>query len=363
MTETVRIELGPASYDVILGDNAWAASETHAALSVNRRYALIVDENVLDLHGSWIKEFLARLPVLGPPIEIPDGETSKSFEQLEAVIIELLDRTLERGDAIIAIGGGVTGDLAGFAAAIYKRGLDIIQVPTTLLSMADSSVGGKTAINMPQGKNLVGAFHQPCLVIADFRFLETLPDRHLRAGYAEIIKAGLIGDKDLFDRMRQSGRDSLSRQNLQSHLRDAVAFKAQVVAADEKEAGERALLNLGHTFGHALESEAGGSLLHGEAVAAGIALAFDYSTHLGLCAQDEADQVRAYLALAGLETRLSNLPGAPFLADRLLLRMQHDKKNSGGIIRLVLAHGIGNAFIHNTADTADLLTFLKDRTQ
>ncbi|WP_421790596.1 3-dehydroquinate synthase [Hyphobacterium sp.] len=363
MTETVRIELGPASYDVILGQNAWEAAVGQAALRTSRRYALLADANVLALHNDWIAGATHALNLAGEPIQVPEGENAKSFSFLETVLGRLLDMGLERGDAVIAVGGGVTGDLAGFAAAIYKRGIEVIQVPTTLLSMADSSVGGKTAINMPQGKNLVGAFHQPSLVIADFRFLDTLPERQMRAGFAEIIKAGLIGDKDFFDRLVHSSRDSLTALHLQAHLKTAVEFKARVVAEDEKEAGTRALLNLGHTFGHALEAEAGGALLHGEAVAAGCVLAFDYSARLGLCPRAEADRVRNYFNLVGLETKLSALPGTPFSASSMLARMQHDKKNTGGNIRLILAHGIGNAFIHDTADEADLLNFLKDQIQ
>jgi 3-dehydroquinate synthase len=363
MTDTVRIELGARSYDMLLGIGALDAAKTHQALARPRRYAVLVDAEVRRVQSERIADFLGGLTLLGEMIEIPAGEKAKSFGMLEIVLSRLLDAGLDRGDAVVAIGGGVTGDLAGFAAAIYKRGLDIIQVPTTLLAMADSSVGGKTAINMPQGKNLVGAFHQPALVVADFGFLETLPDRQVKAGYAEIIKAALIGDKDFFDRLEYSSRDSLTALHLAAHLKSAITFKARIVEADEREASQRALLNLGHTFAHALETESAGALLHGEAVAAGLALAFDYSVRLGLCPEKDADRVRAYLGLVGLETRLAALPGAPFSPEAMVERMRHDKKNSGGAIRLVLARGIGNAFIHEAADEADLLSFLKDRTQ
>ncbi|WP_421787875.1 3-dehydroquinate synthase [Hyphobacterium sp.] len=363
MTELVTIDLGDRGYEVLIGQDAWAIARKLAAVAPNRRYAVMADSNVLRHHREFIASGLAELDIAGTPIEIPEGESAKSFGLLEIVLSQLLERGLERGDAILAIGGGVTGDLAGFAAAIYKRGIDFIQVPTTLLAMADSSVGGKTAINMPQGKNLVGAFHQPRLVVADFRFLETLPKRQLLAGYAEIIKAALIGDADFFDRLEFSNRDSLSALHLQAHLKSAIEFKARIVEADERESGQRALLNLGHTFGHALESESDGKLLHGEAVAAGIALAFDYSVRCGYCPAEDAARVRDYFSLVGLETQLALLLGAPYSAEAMVERMRHDKKNAGGKIRLILARGIGDAFIEGAADEADLLNFLKDKTQ
>jgi 3-dehydroquinate synthase len=363
MTDLVTINLGERSYEVLIGDGAWAIARKLAALASGRRYVVVADAQVLRLHREFITDGLSGLDVAGAPIEIPEGEAAKSFGLLEIVLSQMLERGLERADAVLAIGGGVTGDLAGFAAAIYKRGIDFIQVPTTLLAMADSSVGGKTAINMPHGKNLVGAFHQPRLVVADFAFLETLPKRQLLAGYAEIVKAALIGDADFFDRLEYSNRDSLTALHLQAHLKSAIAFKARIVEADERESGQRALLNLGHTFGHALESESGGALLHGEAVAAGLALAFDYSARLGHCPEADARRVREYLALVGLETDLRQLPGAPYSPDAMVERMRHDKKNAGGKIRLVLARGIGDAFIEDAADEADLLNFLKDNTQ
>ncbi|GJL98213.1 MAG: hypothetical protein DHS20C06_20300 [Hyphobacterium sp.] len=270
---------------------------------------------------------------------------------------------MERGDAIIAVGGGVTGDLAGFAAAIYKRGIDVVQVPTTLLAMVDSSVGGKTAINMAQGKNLIGVFHQPASVIADTGFLETLPERETLAGYAEILKAALIGDAGLFDHLQKKGANAASSDQVAGLIVEAVRFKSRIVAADERESGVRALLNMGHTFGHALESESAGQLLHGEAVAAGLALAFDYSVRLKHCPPEAAEAVKRHLDQMGLEYRLARLHGAPYSAEAMLDRMRHDKKNSGGYIRLILARGIGDAFIHDQTDPADLLTFLKDTIQ
>jgi 3-dehydroquinate synthase len=362
MTETLRIELGARSYDVCVGVGALAAG-LKCLQGGGRRFALVIDENVLACQSDRISQICLALDIAGEPIVIPSGEGAKSFDQLETLCSALLAMELERGDAIIAVGGGVTGDLAGFAAAIYKRGIDVIQVPTTLLAMVDSSVGGKTAINTAHGKNLIGVFHQPAKVIADTGFLTTLPQREIRAGYAEILKAALIGDAELFDRLEQASVDIEANDQIAGLIAEAVRFKSRIVAADEREAGVRALLNLGHTFGHALESESNGRLLHGEAVAAGLALAFDYSVRLGACPETDAARLKRHLGNAGLEYRLAGLHGAPYSAEAMLDRMRHDKKNSGGHIRLILARGIGDAFIHDQTDPADLLTFLKDTIQ
>jgi 3-dehydroquinate synthase len=362
MTETIRIELGARSYDVHVGPGALATGLKRLQ-GGKRRFALVIDENVLACQSDRISQMCLALDIVGDPVIIPAGEGAKSFRQLEELSSALLSMELERGDAIIAVGGGVTGDLAGFAAAIYKRGIDVIQVPTTLLSMVDSSVGGKTAINTSQGKNLIGVFHQPARVIADTGFLETLPRREILAGYAEILKAALIGDADLFKQLETAGANSISAGRIPELIAGAVRFKASIVAADEREAGSRALLNLGHTFGHALESEADGKLLHGEAVAAGLALAFDYSVRQNLCPAEDATKVKRHLDDIGLEYGLPRLRGAPFTAKAMLDRMRHDKKTSGGHIRLILARGIGDAFIHDQTDMSDLLTFLKDKIQ
>jgi len=362
MTETIGIELGARSYDVHIGPEALAIGVKRLQ-GCTRRFALVIDENVLACQSDRISQICLSLDVAGDPIVIPAGESAKTFRQLEALSSTLLSMELERGDAIIAVGGGVTGDLAGFAAAIYKRGIDVIQVPTTLLSMVDSSVGGKTAINMAQGKNLVGVFHQPARVIADTGFLKTLPRREILAGYAEILKAALIGDADLFVQLETAGANSVSGDRIPELIAGAVRFKAGIVAADERETGSRALLNLGHTFGHALESESGGKLLHGEAVAAGLALAFAYSVRCGFCPVEDATKVTRHLDDIGLEYRLARLHGAPYSAEAMLDRIRHDKKTSGGHLRLILARGIGDAFIHDQTDMADLLTFLKDKIQ
>jgi 3-dehydroquinate synthase len=273
----------------------------------------------------------------------------------------LLDLNLERSEAVAAFGGGTVGDLTGFAAAIVKRGTRFIQIPTTLLAQVDSSVGGKTGINTRQGKNLIGAFHQPSLVIADTSLLATLPRREVLAGYAEIVKAGLIADRALFDRLEAHGPDALHGAALDQAVADAVAFKARIVAKDEREAGVRALLNLGHTFGHAFEAEAEkGALIHGEAVACGLAMAFRYAVRGGVCSPEHAARVEAHLTAVGLPATPAALPGGPYAADRLLARMADDKKNSGGAITLILARGIGDAYIARDADRDTLAAFLSD---
>jgi 3-dehydroquinate synthase len=256
----------------------------------------------------------------------------------------------------------VVGDLAGFAAAIYKRGIDFIQIPTTLLAQVDSSVGGKTAIDTPRGKNMIGAFHQPKLVLADLDVLATLPRRELAAGYAEVIKYGLLGDADFFAWLEEHGAEVMDRRSgpLAHAVARSVQMKAEIVAEDEREAGRRALLNLGHTFAHALETETGhgGALLHGEAVGAGCALAFRFSAALGLCSQADADRAARAIAAAGLPTRLDQIEGHPFQADRLIAHMGQDKKAEGGKLTFILARAIGDAFVAKGVDPVPLRNFL-----
>ncbi|MEQ1618669.1 MAG: 3-dehydroquinate synthase family protein, partial [Terricaulis sp.] len=263
-----------------------------------------------------------------------------------------------------ALGGGVIGDLAGLAAGLIKRGVDFVQIPTTLLAQVDSSVGGKTAIDTPEGKNLVGMIHQPRLVMADLDVLSTLSPRALRCGYAEIVKVGLIGDADFFTWCEGNAERVLAREPeaLQRAIETAIAFKAGIVAADEREAGPRALLNLGHTFAHALEAHAGydDALMHGEAVAAGIALAFSHAAQLNECSHNDAILVRAHLEECGFVTDLRLLPGGPFDPERLLALMAGDKKAEAGALTLVLPRSIGDVFVHKNADPARLLTFLKE---
>jgi 3-dehydroquinate synthase len=325
------------------------------------RTAIVTDETVARLHGDAAIEAFAAAGVKAELFSIPAGEESKSFPVLEALCDRLLAWGLDRKDVITALGGGVVGDLAGFAASMLMRGVDFIQVPTTLLAQVDSSVGGKTAIDTPRGKNLIGAFWQPRLVVCDLDVLSTLPDRELRAGWAEVIKYGLLGDRAFFDRLVQNSPRIAARDPdaLTAAVARSVEMKAEIVAEDEREAGRRALLNLGHTFGHALEVETGfgGDLIHGEAVAAGCALAFRFSATLGLCSQDDAARAAGALDAAGLPTTLQ-AAGGPFVADRLIERMGQDKKAEGGRITLVLARAIGDAFVEKSVDPRTLRDFL-----
>ena len=359
---TVPVALGARSYDVVIGPGALeAAAPRLAPLCPRRRAFIVADAAAMAAHGARLH---AALDAAGlEPIihELAGGESAKTWQQLQTLVDHLLDHGIERSECVIAFGGGTVGDLAGFAAAVTKRGVGFVQIPTTLLAQVDSSVGGKTGINTASGKNLAGAFHQPALVIADTALLDSLPEREIRAGYAEIVKAGLIADAGLFRRLEAAGADAMSGQALTRAAADAVAFKARIVAEDEREGGVRALLNLGHTFAHAFEAEAQpGALIHGEAVAAGLSLAFRYSAHSGLCPEGEAARVDAHLNAVGLPRSGAALPGGPFDADRLVKRMGSDKKNQGGAITLVLARAVGEAYITPCEDVGDLAAFLKD---
>jgi 3-dehydroquinate synthase len=295
---------------------------------------------------------------------LPAGEGTKSFREIESLCGRLLDLKVERSTTLIALGGGVIGDLTGFAAAIVVRGIDFIQVPTTLLAQVDSSVGGKTGINVAQGKNLVGAFHQPRLVLADIEVLDTLPRRELLAGYAEVVKYGLINDPAFFAWCEGHGAGIISGEA--SARRTAVAAscraKAAIVGADEKESGARALLNLGHTFGHALEAECGYSddLLHGEAVAIGMVMAYDLSARLGLCPLEDAARVQRHLASIGLPTSPSWIDGRSWSSVRLIEHMAQDKKVKDGRIGFVLTRGIGRAFTPAYVELADVAAMLDE---
>jgi 3-dehydroquinate synthase len=295
-------------------------------------------------------------------VVIAPGEAAKSFSGLEALCDALLALELDRGDLIVAFGGGVVGDLAGFAAAILKRGVDFVQIPTTLLAQVDSSVGGKTAIDTPRGKNLIGAFHQPRLVLADLGVLDTLPAREVVCGYAEVIKYGLLGDAAFFGWLEANGPAvlALDAAALTRAVGRSVEMKAEIVAEDEREAGRRALLNLGHTFAHALETETGfgEALKHGEAVGLGMALAFRFSSVLGCCPGQDAVRATRAIAAAGLPTRLEDAPGHPFRAAELIGHMAQDKKAEGGALTFILARGIGAAFVAKGVDPAALADFL-----
>ncbi len=353
-------------YEVRVGEGLIDLAGAAIAPMLKRPFAAIVtDEIVAAAHGERLEAALGDAGVASEMITLPPGEATKSMAQLTTLMSQLLSLGVERSDIIIAFGGGVIGDLAGFAAALLRRGCRFVQIPTTLLAQVDSSVGGKTAVNAPEGKNLIGAFHQPSLVLADVTLLSTLPERELRAGYAEVVKYGAINDRDFFDWLEGNGGalldgDGAARIHAVAH---AVSAKAAIVARDEREAGERRLLNLGHTFGHALESVYGysGALLHGEAVAAGMGLAFDYSVRKGICPRDDADALKRHLTRHGLPAGIKDLPAtnADTSAARLTALMRQDKKMSGGQLALILARGIGEACVERAADLADVEAFLK----
>ena len=348
----IEVALGDRSYPVHIESGLIEhAGEMLAPLGGKR--VVISDESVWALQG-------ARLGLGGEPILLPPGEGSKSWAALEALIDKLLARGVERGDQLVAFGGGVIGDLAGFAAAILKRGCGLVQIPTTLLAQVDSSVGGKTGINVAAGKNLVGAFHQPAMVLIDPACLDTLPPRQLRAGYAEVVKYGLLGDAGFFAWCEAHGAKLIAgeTQAREHAITVSVAAKAAIVAADERETGgKRALLNFGHTFAHALEAETGFSdaLLHGEAVALGMVLAFRFSVERGLCPASDAERVAAHLDSVGLPTRLDAIRAS---GEALVAHMRHDKKASGGRLPFILVRGIGAAFVDREVELGEVAAFL-----
>ena len=358
----ITVDLGNRSYPILIEDGLLARAADHLApLARGRTMAIVTDENVRP-HAATVQASLAAAGVASETIVLPPGEGTKSWAQLSELCDRLLTLGVERGDHVVAIGGGVIGDLVGFACAILKRGCGFVQVPTSLLAQVDSSVGGKTAINTAAGKNLIGAFHQPALVLIDPTVLGTLPLREVRAGYAEVVKYGLIDDPAFFAWCEANGAALLAGDPAARHhaIAHAVAAKARIVAADEHETnGTRALLNLGHTFGHALEAEAGfdGSLIHGEAVAAGCALAFGYSAAKGLCPAEDAARVAAHVRTVGLPDGLA-ASGITATGARLVDHMRHDKKMVAGTLPVLLARGIGRTYLDKTVDLADVAAFL-----
>jgi len=368
MTQTIHVSLGARAYDVHIGAGLIArAGELIAPFAPTKRVFVVTDENVAARHGPALNDALADAGLTVFAFVLPPGEETKSFVGLESLCSALLEKGVARRDLVIAFGGGVIGDLTGLAAGLVKRGVDFVQIPTTLLSQVDSSVGGKTAIDTPEGKNLIGLIHQPRLVLADTDVLATLPEREIRAGYAEIVKIGLIQDENFFQWCEALAGDVLKLEPhaLTHAIATAIAAKARIVEADETEQGARALLNLGHTFAHALEAHGGYSsaLIHGEAVAAGMALAFAHAAQLGLCRAEDAQRVREHLNRAGFITDLRQLPGAPFDPATLLALMASDKKAEAGALTLILARGIGQAFVHKAADAEALGAFLTQESQ
>jgi 3-dehydroquinate synthase len=362
---TVRVELGARSYDIAIGRGLLSGlGHRIAALRPGATAAIVTDETVARHHLPSTEAAFAAAGLRTTRVIVPPGEASKSWPVLERVCNTLLTDRIERRDLVVALGGGVVGDLAGFAAAIVRRGLDYVQVPTSLLAQVDSSVGGKTAIDAPLGKNLIGAFHQPVLVIADTSLLDTLPVREFRSGYAEVAKYGLINDDSFFAWLTANWREVFAGGPAREHaIAVSCRAKAAIVARDERETGDRALLNLGHTFGHALEAAAGFSdrLLHGEAVALGMTLAFAFSARLGLTAPAEADRVTAHLAAVGLPTRVSEIPGERPSVGQLMELIAQDKKVERGRLTFILARGVGRSFVAPDVDAADVRAFLADK--
>lgn len=362
--QLIPVSLGERSYDIAIADGLLdRAGELLDRFATGRPFTVVTDENVARTQWPRLRESLEQAGHGAHIVTLPPGEATKNWAELERVVDALLASEVERSDHIIALGGGVIGDLVGFAAAIVKRGCQFIQIPTTLLSQVDSSVGGKTAINTRAGKNLVGAFHQPSFVLIDPTTLDTLDPREVRAGYAEVVKYGLIDNPDFFAWCEAHGARLLAGDSeARAHaIATSVAAKGAIVADDERETtGRRALLNLGHTFGHALEAETGYSsrLLHGEAVAAGMALAFRFSAAQGLCPVEDAERVARHLRQAGLPHDLASAGVAATSGARLVEHMRHDKKKAGGSVPFLLARGIGQTYLDKNVDMAAIEAFL-----
>ncbi len=365
MIDKVHVELGARAYDVRIGRGLIARAGGEIAPFLARpKVAIVTEERVAALHLDALKAGLAARGIEAEALVLPPGEATKSWAHLTETVEWLLAQKVERKDMVVAFGGGVIGDLCGFAAAILRRGVRFVQIPTTLLSQVDSSVGGKTGINSPHGKNLVGAFHQPSLVLADIDVLDTLAPRDFLAGYGEVVKYGGLGSLEFFEWLETNG-PALAAGDLtlrQEAVRRSVQMKADIVARDETEQGDRALLNLGHTFGHALEAATGYSsrLLHGEGVAIGCALAFETSARLGLMSQEAPSRFRAHLADMGMKRDLADIPGDLPDTDGLMALMAQDKKVEAGKLRFILARSIGDAFVAEDVDLTTVRSVLAD---
>ncbi len=361
--QAITVALGNRSYPVHVGSGLLADAPFMIRDAFNSpRCVVITDSNLSKLYAEKFHQGMARVGLCkDDPLIIPAGEQAKTFSYLSFILDHLFQKNIDRKTMLVALGGGVMGDLVGFAASIALRGLDFIQIPTTLLAQVDSSVGGKTAINSPRGKNLIGAFHQPRMVIADIDTLKTLPTRELRAGYAEIVKYGLISNPDFFDWLESKGHNLLAgRPEKQIRaIKTCCEMKAAIVAQDEKEStGKRALLNLGHTFGHAFELMANydASLLHGEAVAIGMAKAFELSTRLGLCPERDTLRVKEHLAAVNLPI---SIKGRGWNSDTILAHMYRDKKAENGMLNFVMTRGIGQAFVQEHVQASDVKAVLE----
>lgn len=360
---TVHVDVAGRPYDIHIGAGLLAETGTRIkALRPGARVAVVTDANVAAIHLPTVRAALDAAGIENSAAVVEPGEKTKSYKGLEQVVEGLIAARIERRDLVLALGGGVVGDLAGFSAAVLRRGVDVVQAPTTLLSQVDSSVGGKTGINSPQGKNLVGAFHQPILVLADTEALDTLPVREVKAGYAEVVKYGLLGDAAFFETLEKDWPGVIGGGPARiSAVAQSCMAKAAIVARDEKETGDRALLNLGHTFGHALEAGAGYSdrLLHGEAVSIGMALAFAFSQRLGLCTGQDVTRVVRHLEAVGLPTRIADVPGELPDTDGLMTLIAQDKKVSRGALTFILVRGIGAAYVAKDVDAGAVRAFLE----
>ena len=361
---SISVGLAERSYDIHIGGGLIENADTFAApFTADKHLVIITDNNVGPTHGERLKAGLSKSARKIDILHVPAGEASKSLSVYGRLLDDILALGIDRSTMIIAFGGGVIGDLAGYVAASLLRGIDFIQVPTSLLAQVDSSVGGKTGINMSAGKNLVGAFHQPKLVLADTDILGTLPERELRAGYAEIVKYGLLGDATFFEWLEVHGQNVLARDEaaIAYAVQASCRAKADIVATDEREGGVRALLNLGHTFAHAFEAEAGydGRLLHGEAVGAGIGMAFGFSRHLGLVSGQDEMRIKAHLKALSLPFDRASLPAGNAHATRLIQHMYKDKKTHKGALTFILLNAIGSAFVKRNVDEDSLATFLE----
>ncbi len=365
IAETVHVDLPGRAYDIHIGPGLLdQAGPSLIELGGRRHVCVVTDQNVAELHLAQLQTGLAEAGLTSEALALPPGEATKCWAELERTVEWLLAQRVERGDVVVAFGGGVIGDLAGFAAAILRRGVRFVQIPTSLLAQVDSSVGGKTGINSPSGKNLIGAFHQPSLVLADTALLGTLTPRDFLAGYGEVVKYGLLGDATFFDWLETEG-PALAAGDMAARVRAvkrSCQMKADIVQRDETEQGDRALLNLGHTFCHALEAATGYSdrLLHGEAVAIGCALAFELSARMGLCSQEDPSRVRAHLRDMGMKVDIADVPGDLPDAVGLLDLMGQDKKVKDGKLRFILARGIGDAFITSDVPRDKVLGVLTD---
>lgn len=365
MIEVVKVPLEGRAYDVRIGPGLIARAGVEiASLLARPRVAVVTETRVAALHLEALRAGLAAAGIEMVALELPPGESTKAWPEFSRCVEWLLEQKIERRDVVIALGGGVIGDLVGFAAAVLRRGIRFVQIPTSLLAQVDSSVGGKTGINAPQGKNLIGAFHQPALVLADTDALNSLPPRDFLSGYGEVVKYGLLGDAAFFDWLETRGPDLLAGDQGAriEAVRRSVQMKADIVLRDETEQGDRALLNLGHTFCHALEAATGYSdrLLHGEGVAIGCALAFELSARLGLCPQEEPSRVRAHLRAMGMKVDLADIEGDLPDASALLALMGQDKKVIDGQLRFILARGIGAAFVTSDVPQEKVLKLLTD---